>query len=307
MTLNKIKIVFFGTPDFAIPSLQAIFETFELLAVVTALDKPAGRGHEIQISEVKKWALHHDILLFQPKNLKSIKFQQNLINLNADLFVVVAFRMMPKALWNMPKHGTINLHASILPDYRGAAPIQRAILNGETLSGLTCFKLQDEIDTGDIVLQKKVYIHDTDNFGTVYQKMKQEGAELLIQSINKIFEPDFKAIPQSSSSLKTAAKITPLDLIIQFDNSTLSIHNQIRAFSPYPAARLIKDNASFKIFKATPILEVHNYSPGDWIIDHANSNLKIACKDGFIAIEEIQADSKKKMHISDFIRGLKKK
>ncbi|MEP7195784.1 MAG: methionyl-tRNA formyltransferase [Saprospiraceae bacterium] len=302
-----MKIVFFGTPDFAVQSLARIHTEFELLAVVTAVDKPAGRGHLLQFSAVKNWALQHNINVLQPKNLKSKNFLRELELIKADLFIVVAFRMLPKQVWNFPKYGTVNLHASLLPDYRGAAPIQRAIMAGEKTSGVSCFILRDEIDTGDIILQESIDISPIDTGGTLHDKMSIIGAELLVKSIFKLQEKTFLPIPQETYSNKIAPKIFPEDCIINWDDSAMNVYNFIRALSPYPTAKTHYKESSFKIFRTSISTEKSNADSGVWKLDLINHTLKIACVDYFLIIEEIQEASKKRMNIKEYINGLKNK
>ncbi len=302
-----MKVVFFGTPEFAIPCLEALYKHHELLAVVTATDKEAGRGHQLIESAVKKWSVKNSIECLQPKSLKSKKFILVLNKLNADLFVVVAFRMLPEAIWNMPKFGTINIHGSLLPDYRGAAPIQRAIIAGETLSGLTCFKLQHEIDTGDIIAKKEIEILKDDTGGTVHDKLSQASGDLLLVSIKKLIDKDFTPITQHNHSTKLAPKIHAEDLIIDWNKSSQEVYNMIRALSPYPCARTNYKNEFYKIYSS----ELANIDkvgvPGEWAIDFISNKLFIKTQDAWLNIKEIQAPSKRKMNVNDFINGLKNK
>ncbi|NOT36506.1 MAG: methionyl-tRNA formyltransferase [Saprospiraceae bacterium] len=302
-----MKIIFFGTPDFAIPCAEIILKHHSLLAVVTAVDKPAGRGHQLNESAVKKWAIQQNVPILQPPNLKSEKFLEKLRKFNADAFVVVAFRMLPEIVWNMPPLGTYNIHASLLPDYRGAAPIQRAIMAGEEITGVTCFKLRHEIDEGDIVLQKVVPILPTDTGNSLHDKLSIFGAELLKESLDLIQRGNLAFISQSSHSTKFAAKIHPDDLIINWNQTCSQVYNFIRALSPYPTARTLYGNEQYKIYST----EFSNLSepgePGFWKIDFALRNFYIRCKDGWLRIIDLQVPSKKRMSASDFINGLKNK
>lgn len=305
--MNKLRIVFFGTPEFAVPSLQKIYEVFELKAVVTAPDKRGGRGHQLLISEVKKWSIRHHIKVFQPEKLKSKVFISNLSKIKADLFVVVAFRMLPEIIWNMPRLGTINLHASLLPKYRGAAPIQRAILNGESETGLTCFRLRQEIDTGDIICQQRVTIEQQDDAGTLYDKLRAAGPDLLVKAIKLLDSGDFIPIPQNNQEATAAPKIFPADATIQWDKSVNTIHNQIRAFAPNPGARADFENRMVKILKSKPIIYNHNLPLGQWLFDFEGKEIKITGRDGFLKVLELQPESKKKMSDQEFLNGLKHK
>jgi methionyl-tRNA formyltransferase len=297
-----MKIIFLGTPDFAVPSLELINQKFDLVAVITAPDKKGGRGHAWIESSVKKWSVLHNKKLLQPKNLKSKKFLNELEQLSADVFVVVAFRMLPKEVWNMPKLGTINLHGSLLPKYRGAAPIQRAILNGEKITGLTTFLLKDEIDTGDILLQKQINIEQDENFGNLYERMKHIGSHLLIETLDKLQSKNITPIKQVNELATPAPKIFPQDLQINWNQSVENIYNQIRAFSPVPGAWTSHENKVYKIFSGKKILSLPSESPGSWVIENRKS-LKIACQDGYIEVTSIQPPSKKCMNISDFLNG----
>ncbi|MBK9272205.1 MAG: methionyl-tRNA formyltransferase [Saprospiraceae bacterium] len=298
-----MRIVFFGTPDFAVDSLEELAKHFEVVAVVTATDKVGGRNHKLLESAVKIWAVKNRCKLFQPKNLKNVHFHETLKALNPDLFVVVAFRMLPASLLSIPPLGTINLHGSLLPKYRGAAPIQRAILNGEQKTGLTTFFINKEIDTGDLLMQTELSIDPMDNFETLYQKMKKEGSLLLVKTIHSLQTNSIKPIQQHNEDASYAPKITSADLEIDWNRTSEEIYHQIRAFSPAPGARTIHNHQIFKITKAIPHQEVHSYRPGIWKIELPKM-LKIYCKDGYLQILEIQAESKRKMNIADFLNGL---
>ncbi|HQX45585.1 MAG: methionyl-tRNA formyltransferase [Saprospiraceae bacterium] len=297
-----MKIIFLGTPDFALPSLDVVNDHFDLIAVITAPDKRGGRGHGWIESPVKKWALEHNKKLLQPKNLKSPKFLNNLKKLGADIFVVVAFRMLPKEVWNMPELGTINLHGSLLPKYRGAAPIQRAILNGENDTGLTTFILKEEIDTGDILLQKKIHIEPNENFGSLYEKMKREGSHLLKETLDKMISKSIQPTKQLNELASPAPKISPKDLEINWHQPVENVHNQIRAFSPFPGAWTTYEHKIFKIFSASRLMIQPVEPPGNWVIENRKS-LKIACLDGYIQVLSIQPPSKKCMDVVAFLNG----
>jgi len=296
--------VFFGTPDFAVASLEEISKFFEIVGIVTAPDKVGGRGHKLIESAVKIWAKAQNYPIFQPKNLKSERFQQKLKQLKPDLFVVVAFRMMPVSLWSIPNLGTINLHGSLLPKYRGAAPIQRAIQHGEQITGLTTFLIKEEIDTGDLLLQQEIKIEPNEAFGELYDKMKKLGGPLLVRTINALQSGEIVPMSQSDEHSNSAAKITNEDLMIDWNKSVLEIHNQIRAFSPSPGAITYHEGQLYKIFKALPVIDNHKSNPGEWKIEKPR-NLYIYGKDGFLQVLEIQPASKRKMSVEEFLNGLK--
>jgi len=295
-----------GTPDFAVASLKALIEAGEeVVAVVTGPDKPAGRGQKLHESAVKKFAVSQNIPVLQPVKLKDPEFLAELKSFNADLQVVVAFRMLPELVWNMPEKGTINVHASLLPNYRGAAPINHAIINGEKKSGVTTFLLQHEIDTGNILFSTEVEILDNDNAGDLHDKLMLAGAELLIRTVNAIKKNDIHPIPQDSidtESLKHAPKIFKEDCLINWENDSVKIYNLIRGLSPYPTAFTHIDGKVLKIYESEIIIEKHDLKPGTYISDGKNE-LKFATKDGFLKLLEIQIEGKKRMSVSDFLRG----
>lgn len=301
-----MRIIFMGTPDFAVASLKALIEAGEeVVAVVTGPDKPAGRGQKLQESAVKKFAVSQNIPVLQPVKLRDPEFLAELKSFNADLQVVVAFRMLPELVWNMPEKGTINVHASLLPNYRGAAPINHAIINGEKKSGVTTFLLQHEIDTGNILFSTEVEILDNDNAGDLHDKLMLAGAELLIRTVNAIKKNDIHPIPQDSidtESLKHAPKIFKEDCLINWENDTVQIYNLIRGLSPYPTAFTHIDGKVLKIYESEIIIEKHDLKPGTYISDGKNE-LKFATKDGFLKLLEIQIEGKKRMSVSDFLRG----
>ncbi len=316
--MNKVKkqdfrIVFMGTPDFAVPSLTAIVEAgYSVAGVITAPDKPAGRGKKIHMSAVKAYALAKGLRILQPVNLKAPDFVEELKMLKADLQVVVAFRMLPEIVWAMPPYGTINLHASLLPQYRGAAPIHHAIMNGEQKTGLTTFLLQKEIDTGQILMQKEIPIGPNDNVGQLHDKMMNVGAGLLVETIELIRAKQIQPQDQSTlvkniEILKPAPKIFKEDCLIDWNNDARSLHNFIRGLSPYPTAYstlLSPSGESFqmKIFKATPEISTEQLHPGTIVTD-GKQTMKVACVDGFIRLLEVQQSGKKRMPVSDFLRG----
>ena len=301
-----MRIIFMGTPDFAVASLKALIEAGEeVVAVVTGPDKPAGRGQKLHESAVKKFAVSQNIPVLQPVKLRDPEFLAELKSFNADLQVVVAFRMLPELVWNMPEKGTINVHASLLPNYRGAAPINHAIINGEKKSGVTTFLLQHEIDTGNILFSTEVEILDNDNAGDLHDKLMLAGAELLIRTVNAIKKNDIHPIPQDSidtENLKHAPKIFKEDCLINWENDSVKIYNLIRGLSPYPTAFTHIDGKVLKIYESEIIIEKHDLKPGSYISDGKNE-LKFATKDGFLKLLEIQIEGKKRMSVSDFLRG----
>lgn len=299
-----LNIIFFGTPDFAMASLKALFESdFPVLAVVTAPDKPAGRGRKIMPSAVKTFAETHHIPILQPKNLKNPDFLKELENFNADLYVVVAFRMLPEKVWNMPPMGTINVHASLLPQYRGAAPINHAIINGETKTGITIFKLKQEIDTGNLLLQEKVAISPEDNFGSMYEKLKDIGSKLLIKTIDKIVDKSIQPIPQEIvENLQPAPKIFRKDCLINWTEEAKRINDFIRGLSPYPGAFTFLEDKKIKILSANYSESSHNLQPGLPDTDN-KSYLKIATSNGWVEINTLQPEGKKVTSVRDFLNG----
>jgi methionyl-tRNA formyltransferase len=307
-TFEQLRIVFFGTPDFAVASLNALLEAgANIVTVVTAPDKPAGRGMQLQASAVKQYALSKNLPVLQPEKMKSLDFLEELKKLNADLQVVVAFRMMPEVVWNMPPMGTINVHGSLLPQYRGAAPINWAIINGETETGVTTFKLKHEIDTGDILLQQKVPILPEDNAGAMHNKLMAAGAELLVVTVKGLAADSLREIPQDqvqAKDLKHAPKIFKEHLLVDWNGNVSKVNDFIRGLSPYPTAYTMVGGKSIKIFKAHYLAENHSTTPGTSETDH-RSYLRFAASDGWIYVEELQQEGKKRMNIVDFLRGFR--
>ena len=304
-----MKIIFMGTPDFAVASLDALVKAgFDIIAVITAPDKPAGRGQKLNESAVKKYATENSIPVLQPLKLKDTVFVEHLRLLKADLQVVVAFRMLPEIVWNMPAKGTINLHGSLLPQYRGAAPINWAIINGEKETGATTFFLKHEIDTGDVLHKRSMTIADTDTAGDVHDRLMLLGAELLVETVKAIETGDYKEIPQdlisNSGDLKHAPKIFKEDCLINWDQPTEIVYNRIRGLSPYPTAFTFLQGKTLKIFRAEFIKTSERRTPGEFVTD-AKSYLRFACQDGFISLKDIQLEGKKKMLIDEFLRGVK--
>jgi methionyl-tRNA formyltransferase len=301
-----------GTPDFAVPSLEILIKNnYEIVAVVTATDKLGGRGgKELIVSDVKKCALAHNIPILQPEKLKDEVFLNQLKELKADLQIVVAFRMLPEIVWNMPPLGTFNLHASLLPQYRGAAPINWAIINGEKETGLTTFFLKHEIDTGEIIFQEKIQIEEEDNVGSLYEKMKVQGANLLLKTVQQIEKGSYPKIPQNieNTSIKHAPKIFRETCQIDLQKNREEIHNLVRGLSPYPCAWLNLEGKIFKIFKTNLLInsqEISNLTQKGNILTDNKKNLFIRCKDGFLAIDELQMEGKKRMMTEEFLRGHK--
>jgi len=302
--MENIRIIFMGTPEFAVPSLDLLYKAgYNIVGVITAPDKPAGRGMKLSESEVKKYAVKNNLKILQPDKLKHPDFIEELRQLKADLQVVVAFRMLPEMVWKMPPLGTINLHASLLPQYRGAAPINWAIINGEKETGVTTFKLQQEIDTGNILLQEKIKINDNETAGTLHDKMKSIGAEVLLKTVQQLQNGTLQEHAQSySSMLRPAPKIFSEDCKINWDQNVEDIFNFIRGLSPYPAAFTFLHGKKLKIFSAEKQQQTGLGSPGDYVTNN-KSYLKFAAKDGYISIKELQSEGKKRMNVVDFLRG----
>lgn len=300
----KLKIIYMGTPDFAVPSLEILIEQgFDVAAVVTAPDKPAGRGLKIQYSAVKESALKHNIPVLQPEKLKDENFIQELQSYQANLFIVVAFRMLPEVIWQMPSIGTFNLHGSLLPKYQGAAPINWAIINGDKETGCTTFFLKHQIDTGDILLQEKTPILEDDTFETVYNKLKVVGADLVLKTVKMIESETYTATPQTGAATH-APKIFKETGIIDWNNSCVAINNLIRGLNPFPSAWFIHNEKSVKIFKAKPEVQATNVAVGTIVSDN-KTFAKVACGDGWLNLLEIQMEGKKRMLIQDFLKGNK--
>jgi methionyl-tRNA formyltransferase len=324
---KNIRIVFMGTPEFAVASLDALVKKkCNIVGVITAPDKPAGRGMKITESAVKKYAVRHNLKVLQPEKLKNPDFINELRSLKADLQVVVAFRMLPDIVWDMPPMGTINVHASLLPQYRGAAPINWAVINGEKETGVTTFKLQHEIDTGNILLQEKIEIGENETAGEVHDKLKDLGAQTLFRTVEGLADGTLQEKPQSSivnsefsignadssvanspltidySQLKHAPKIFTKDCNIDWHKSADEIHNLIRGLSPYPAAFTELGDKTIKIFISEKEMILPTTKEGRWESDK-KTYLKFACKDGYIHLKDVQLEGKKRMLIEEFLRG----
>lgn len=301
---DNLKIILYGTPGFAVASFEKVWQNnFKIVAVVTAPDKPAGRGYQLQESEVKKWAKSHDLPILQPANLKSETFQQELDNYQADLQIVIAFRMLPEKVWNKPKLGTFNLHASLLPQYRGAAPINWAIINGEKSTGVTTFFLKHEIDTGDIIGQHSCEIEPDDNFGTLHDKLMNIGADLVVSSLDKIISNQLNLISQSNvESVKNAPKLSKETGLINWNMKAEQIHNLIRGLSPYPTAFTYFNEKILKIY-CSEISEIPSTEPGKF--QRINKNeFYCHCSDYLLKIKELQLEGKKRSLTQDFINGI---
>ena len=305
--MNKLKVVFFGTPDFARASLEAIHTSaHEVVGVVTVADKASGRGQKVHQSPVKTYAVEHDLPLFQPEKLRNEEFLSQIQSLNADIFVVVAFRMMPKILFSMPRLGTFNLHASLLPDYRGAAPINYAVINGETKSGVTTFFINEKIDEGNILLQAETEISPEDNAGTLHDRLMEIGAKLVVETLNGLAEGKLTEIPQNQKeNPKTAYKIFKEDTKIDWEKEVEVIHNFIRGMSPYPAAFTVLEVGGeqkiLKIFKGK--FQKIEHSKENGAIEISKNEFKIYAKNGVYFPEELQLEGKKRMNLKDFLNG----
>jgi methionyl-tRNA formyltransferase len=315
MTGKELRIVFMGTPDFAVASLKALIEGgYNVVAVITAPDKPAGRGKKLTESAVKKYALQNDLKVLQPEKLKNPDFIEKLRALKADLQVVVAFRMLPEVVWNMPPLGTFNLHGSLLPQYRGAAPLNWAIINGETKTGVTTFLLDQKIDTGKILFRKELKIGKNDTVGEIHDRLMVAGAKLALKTVDALAKGNVKPIPQSElisdEKIKPAPKLFKEDCKIDWKKDVESVRNLIRGLSPHPAAwaNLVhKENGRTvpcKIYFAQTVIAAENARPGT--IDSDDENyLNVACGNGWLEITDLQLSGKKRMKTADFLRGFR--
>lgn len=305
---HKIKIVFFGTPEFAVESLDALLNAgCDVAAVVTMPDKAAGRGHKLYQSDVKKYAVEKGLMVLQPEKLKSDEFLDALRQINADLFIVIAFRMLPREVWQMPRLGTFNLHASLLPKYRGAAPINRAVMNGETETGVTTFFLKHEIDTGDMIMQRKIEIGPDDCVGDVHDKLMHLGAGMVVETVRAIEQGTLATTPQPEGQFTPAPKIFKEDCLIDWDRPAADVHNHIRGLSPYPAAWTVVFEESgrpleCKIYQSkTTSQKSDTLLPGTVKTD--GKHLYVACKDAWLEILSLQPAGKKRMDSSAFLLG----
>ena len=307
--MEKLRIVFMGTPEFAVGILDTIIKNdYEIVGVITAADKPAGRGQKIKYSAVKDYALANNLNLLQPVNLKDEAFLSELKALNANLQIVVAFRMLPKVVWEMPTLGTFNLHASLLPNYRGAAPINWALINGETKTGVTTFFIDDKIDTGAMILSSQIAIDENENAGHLHDRLMNLGSETVIETLRMIEKGNVTTIIQKDDShIKTAYKLNKDNCKIDWNKSGVEIHNLIRGLSPYPAAwSFFTDKTeewNVKIYESKMISESHDYKTGSLIC--TKKEMKVAVKDGFIQIFHLQFPGKKKMSTAELLNGIK--
>jgi methionyl-tRNA formyltransferase len=306
--MQPLKIIFMGTPEFAVPSLEILIKNnINVVAVITAPDKPQGRGQKIVFAPVKSCALQHNIPVLQPSNLKSPAFIDELKSFQADLQVVVAFRMLPESVWSMPPLGTFNLHASLLPQYRGAAPINWAIINGEKETGVTTFFLRHDIDTGSIIFQDREPILDDDDAGSLYGRLMQKGASLVLKTAQAIQSRKYNAVAQpENGEIKHAPKIFKETCEIKWEKTTEEIRNFVRGLTPYPGAWTTIEQKNFKVFRTSPAerANANNKNPGGYITDNKNY-LYVKTLDGWISIDEWQPEGKKRMTIPDFFRGNK--
>lgn len=304
---RSLRIIYMGTPDFAVPALEnLVTQGWNVVAVITAPDKPQGRGQKLVGSPVKEAAEKLNIPVLQPTNLKDPGFQQEMKALAADLQIVVAFRMLPEAVWNMPPLGTFNLHASLLPNYRGAAPINWALIQGEQETGVTTFFLQHEIDTGNILFQEKVAILPEDNLGSLYEKLMRMGADLVLRTVAAIASKDIHPLPQDEAmAIHKAPKIFKETGKIDWTASATSIHNLIRGLSPYPGAWTELQGKTCKIFTSTPLEgQLSGKAAGEWISDF-KTYLHFQCGEGILLVQELQLEGKKRMKVDELLRGWK--
>lgn len=296
-----MKIVFFGTPDFAVTSLSKIFDSSnEIVAVVTAPDKERGRGRKVSYTPIKEFARQKDLPILQPERLKDENVIQELKKLDADLFVIVAFKILPVEVFTLPKYGSINLHGSLLPKYRGAAPIQWALINGDEETGITTFFLKEKVDTGNMILQEKIKIEPEDDFETLHDKMKEVGAEVLLNTINLIESGKVKEKQQDDSLASPAPKITKEICKINWGEPAERIHNLIRGVSPFPGTYFVKDGSQYKVYKSKVINEPE-LKPGEII--ETKKEIFIGCGEGTLQILVIQPEGRKRMNADEFLRG----
>lgn len=307
-----MKIIFWGTPNFAIPSLEKIVNSsHKVIAIVTAPDKERGRGQKVTFTPVKEFALAHNITVLQPQSLNDESFLAQLRNLDADLFVVVAFRILPEIVFNMPRHGSFNLHASVLPKYRGAAPIQWALINGEKETGVTTFKLAQKVDTGNLYLQEKIQIDEADNFQSLHDMLSILGGEVVLKTISMIESDSYKLLPQDDSLACSAPKITKETCRIDWNLSAREIHNLVRGLSPYPRAFFTYAKKVYKLYK-TKVIEKEEWRNANYInldsrcstkLFHTKKEIFIRTGNGFLQILELQTEGRKRMSAEEFLRG----
>ena len=312
MALASLRIIFMGTPEFAVASLDALVKAgYNIVGVVTAPDKPAGRGMKMNESAVKKYAVEQSLHVLQPERLKGPEFLEELKSLHADLQIVVAFRMLPEVVWNMPRMGSVNLHGSLLPQYRGAAPINWAVINGEKETGVTTFKLKQEIDTGDILLQESFPIGENETAGEVHDKMKELGAQVLVKTVKGLVDGTLKERPQGNLNvpggnarvhLKHAPKIFTETCKIDFTKTADEVHNLIRGLSPFPGAFTHLNEKMLKIYRSEKEVTTPSSQAGQFETD-GKTFLRFACSNGYINVKELQLEGKKKMSADEFLRG----
>lgn len=306
--MKDLRIVFMGTPDFAVATLDALIKAkFNVVGVVTAPDKPAGRGQKIQQSPVKKYALDHDLTILQPSNLKSEEFIADLKSINANLQIVVAFRMLPKAVWQLPEYGTFNLHASLLPNYRGAAPINWAIINGETKTGVTTFFIDEKIDTGNIILQEEVAIGEDEILRELHDKLMEVGSKLVVKTVQHIEKGTVETFKQAEVEEKSAPKIFTETCKINWNDTLSNTYNLIRGLNPYPAAwtTLINndDEIKVKIYDVKKESASHHHKIGTIIT--SKNEIKVAVAQGYLIIESLQLSGKKQMDSKSLLNGFR--
>lgn len=300
-----MRIIYMGTPEFAVPALKKLLEEdYNIVGVITATDKYGGRGGKKLIeSDVKKFAVAHNLNILQPQNLKDPEFVEEVRALNADLQIVVAFRMLPEVIWNMPKHGTYNLHGSLLPKYRGAAPIHWSVINGDEETGVTSFKLKHKIDTGDLLFQEKTKIAHEDTTGDVYHRLMHIGADVVLRTVQAVENDTVELMEQDDSQVSKAPKIYHETCEIDFNQHTMKVYNHIRGLAPFPTAWTTIDGLECKILKSGISDEKNeSHSPGTILTDN-KKYLKIACKDGYLAILDIKMQGKKRMDIKSLLNG----
>jgi len=298
-----MKLIFMGTPDFAVPSLLTLVGSgHQVLAVVTGADKERGRGQKVSFTPVKDAAIRNKIPLIQPENLKDLNFINELKSFNADLFVVVAFRILPREVFTIPLKGSFNLHASLLPKYRGAAPIQWTLINGEKETGVTTFALEDKVDTGKLYIQRRIEIEDDDDFGTMHDKLSELGAQAVLETVNLIESGNFELIEQDNSQATPAPKITPEIGRIDWSKKAEDIHNLVRGLSPVPAAYFYFEEKKIKIFK-TRVVKKKETTPGKFII--SKTNLLVECGENQLEILDLQLEGKKRLNAEEFLRGFR--
>lgn len=304
--MRDLRIVFMGTPDFAVAILKEIVESeYNVVGVITAPDKPAGRGRKLNESAVKKYAVSQNLNLLQPKNLKDVSFLEELEGLNANLQVVVAFRMLPKVVWNMPEYGTFNLHASLLPDYRGAAPIHWSIINGEKKTGVTTFFIDEKIDTGEIIQKKEIEITPHETVGELHDKLMNLGAQLVTETISLIKEGKVATTKQPDADLKMAPKLNPDNCKVNWNDTIENIYNHIRGLNPFPSAWTEMQNhnekVSLKLYKVRKEKAIHNDSIGKILT--SKKEIKVCVNGGYIFLDEIKVSGKKKLDAKSLLNG----